>query len=160
MMQETRSLSLPMGQIAVARNNGVLRTLLGSCLGLALYDRRFKVAGLGHIVLPASLGKTETPGKFVDTAVPAIIRQMHELVENERLKLQARIAGGANMFVSTAAGNTIGMQNVEAVVRLLDDLRIPILGRHCGGEQGRRMMLDTATGVVTIDVVGAETITI
>jgi len=149
-----------MGEIAVARSSGVLRTLLGSCLGLALYDRRFKVAGLGHIVLPTSLGRAENPGKFADTAVPEMIRRMQELVDDERLKLYARIAGGANMFISTDSSNSIGMQNMQAVERLLDELRIPIIGRHCGGEQGRRMMLDTATGIVTIDVVGAASMTI
>jgi chemotaxis protein CheD len=160
MMQQTQTRSLPMGEIAVARTSGVLRTLLGSCLGLALYDRRFKVAALGHIVLPTSLGRTAMPGKFADTAVPAMIRHMHELVETEQLKLHAKIAGGANMFTSADAENSIGVQNVQAVERLLDELRIPIIGRHCGGEQGRRMMLDTATGIVTIDVVGAETTTL
>ena len=31
--------SIRMGEMAVAREDGVLRTLLGSCIGLALYDR-------------------------------------------------------------------------------------------------------------------------
>ena len=157
MKQQLRPMSLPMGEIAVARTSGLLRTLLGSCLGLALYDRRLKVAGLGHIVLPSALGRNEHPGKYADTAVPAMIRQMQELAGDERLKLCAKIAGGANMFTSADASNTIGVQNVQAVEGLLADLRIPIIGRHCGGEQGRRMMLDTATGIVTIDIVGAET---
>lgn len=157
MMQQTRPLSLPMGEIAVARTSGVLRTLLGSCLGLALYDRRFKVGGLGHIVLPSSLGRAERPGKFADTAVPSMIQQMQELAGEERLKLCAKIAGGANMFTGGDTGNTIGVQNVQAVECLLAELRIPIIGRHCGGEQGRRMMLDTATGIVTIDIVGVQT---
>lgn len=155
MTPPSRPASLPMGEIAVLRTSGVLRTLLGSCLGLALYDRRFKVAGLAHIVLPRSLGRSDMPGKFADTAVPTMIRHMQELVE-ERLRLHAKIAGGANMFVNADSSNTIGLQNVQAVERLLDELQIPILGRHCGGEQGRRMMLDAATGVVTIDIVGAE----
>lgn len=160
MIQQHRPQSLPMGEIAVARTSGVLRTLLGSCLGLALYDRRFKVAALGHIVLPSSLGRTEPAGKFADTAVPAMIRLMHELAEAERLRLSARIAGGANMFVGGASRKTIGGQNVEAVERILDELRIPIIGRHCGGEQGRKMLLDAATGIVTIDIVGAASTTI
>jgi chemotaxis protein CheD len=160
MMQETSFRTLPMGEFAVARTSGTLRTLLGSCLGLALYDRRFKVAALGHIVLPNSLGRTEPAGKFADTAVPAMIRQMHELAEAARLNLSARIAGGANMFVANDSRNTIGTQNVEAVERILDELRIPIIGRHCGGGQGRKMLLDAATGIVTIDIVGAASMTI
>lgn len=148
-----------MGEIAVARDSGVLRTLLGSCLGLVLYDRRLKVGALAHIVLPAAPEQAEKPGKYADTAVPAMIDRMQELA-TEPLKLRARIAGGANMFAVTDADNTIGRQNADAVERILDQLRIPIIGRHCGGEQGRRMTLDIATGIVTIDIVGAETTTI
>ncbi len=156
MTQQLERPSLPMGEIAVAQS-GVLRTLLGSCVGLALYDPRWKVAGLGHIVLPASLGRTDPPGKFADTAVPAIIRQMHQFVNGERLRPHAKIAGGATMFAMRDSSNSIGVQNVLAVERLLKELGIPIIGRHCGGEQGRRMRLDASTGSVTIDIVGVET---
>jgi len=152
-----RTPSVAMGEIAVARDDGVLRTLLGSCLGVALYDRRLKLAGLAHVVLPSSPGGEERPGKYADTAIPAMIRGMQELAHEERLKLCAKIAGGANMFNTADASSTIGVQNIQAVERILDDLRIPIIARHCGGEQGRKMALDTTTGAVTIDVVGAET---
>lgn len=151
--------SIPMGGMEVSRNGESLRTLLGSCLGLALYDRRLKVGGLAHIMLPASAGRTELPGKFVDTAVPELVRQIQRRAAGELLKLQAKIAGGANMFGATGKLASIGDQNIAAVSRLLDELRIPILGRHLGGEQGRRMSLDTTTGLVTIEIVGAEAVT-
>jgi chemotaxis protein CheD len=142
---------------AVARNNGRLRTLLGSCVGLALYDRKRRVGGLAHIVLPQSRGQAAPAAKFVDTAVPALFQEMAQLVGG-RLELTARIAGGANMF-ATAMVNTIGLQNIEASERILEQLRIPIVGRHCGGEKGRRMSLDTETGIVTIEMVGFDPIT-
>ena len=164
MTLDSRSSSLPMGQIAVAHNQGVLRTLLGSCMGVALYDRRLKIAALSHIVLPRSNGPANgpahPPGKFADTAIPEMIRCMQDRAAADKLKLSAKIAGGANMFGSTDSRNTIGVLNIEAVERILDELRIPVIGRHCGGEQGRRMMLDAANGLVTIDMVGAETLTI
>lgn len=148
-----------MGEIAVAQS-GVLRTLLGSCLGLALYERRLKVGALAHIVLPQSLGRDEHPGKFADTAVPLMIRRMQELTDQSPLRLQAKLAGGANMFAATGAANTIGTQNVLAVERILQDLRIPVTGRHCGGEQGRKMTFDLATGLVKIEIVGAQSVTL
>ena len=46
--------SIRMGEMAVAINDGVLRTLLGSCIGLALYDQNRRVGGLAHVVLPDS----------------------------------------------------------------------------------------------------------
>jgi chemotaxis protein CheD len=148
--------SIRMGEMAVAVNDGVLRTLLGSCVGLALYDRRRKVGGLAHIVLPNSQGRTGLSGKFVDTAIPALIDQVERLA-GPRLTLTATIAGGASMFPTAAASN-IGAQNVEASEALLAELRIPVVARHCGGEQGRRMSLDTSTGVVTIEIVGSDPI--
>ena len=65
--------SIRMGEMSVAADGVQLRTLLGSCVGLALHDRRHKVGGLAHIVLPRARGKTDRPGKFVDTAIPTLI---------------------------------------------------------------------------------------
>ena len=140
----------------MAISDGVLRTLLGSCLGLALYDRKHKVAGLAHIVLPASGGPTVLPGKFVDTAIPLLVRDMEEHA-GSALNPTARIAGGANMF-SSSAERTIGLRNIEASERLLAELRIPIVARHCGGRQGRRVSLDTQTGRVVVEIVGCDPI--
>ncbi|MHC5026196.1 MAG: chemotaxis protein CheD [Planctomycetota bacterium] len=147
-----------MGEIGVARGDArdgdpILRTLLGSCIGMALYDRERRVAGLAHIVLPQSRGQDEPPGKFVDTAVPALIHAMETLV-GRRVKPEARIAGGANMF-ATSVTETVGKRNIEACEQLLAAYDIPLKGRHCGGRKGRRMLLDAGTGEVTIEVVGA-----
>jgi chemotaxis receptor (MCP) glutamine deamidase CheD len=48
----------------------------------------------------------------------------------------------------------IGQRNQEAIEQLLADWRIPILGRDLGGTAGRRLTLDTATGIVAIKVPG------
>lgn len=146
-----------MGQIAVAQGDAALRTLLGSCIGLVLYDRRLKLGGLAHIVLPKSTGKPELPGKFADTAVPALIEQLQRKAGEEKLKLTAKIAGGANMFNQTS-GSTVGELNIQAIEQILAEQRIPVIGRHLGGEQGRRLGFDLATGSVVIEIVGAEAI--
>jgi chemotaxis protein CheD len=148
-----------MGQIGVARDNGTLRTFLGSCVGLALYDRRRRLAGLAHIVLPDSRGQGVPPGKYADTAVKETIRLLRELANGEALHLTAKLAGGAKMF-PFHTGMTIGDQNVLAVEQLLGAEGIAIVARSCGGEHGRRMMLDVASGVVTIETVGVTPNTI
>jgi len=148
--------SIRMGELAVAKEDGVLRTFLGSCIGLALYDRKRKVGGLAHVVLPQSRGETDRPGKFMDTAIPALIRDMKRLAGGA-IEPTARIVGGANMF-ATEVVETIGTQNIEASAQVLEALRIPIVGRHCGGDKGRRMSLDTATGLIIIEIVGSDPI--
>lgn len=148
--------SLRMGEMAVARDGVELRTLLGSCVGVALFDRTQSLGGLAHIVLPDSRGDAKPPGKFADTAVPELIRQIEEQAIG-RPKLVAKIAGGASMFSNTLAA-AIGEQNIEVCEGLLADRRIPILARHCGGSQGRKMRLNTLSGEVIIEIVGQQPI--
>jgi chemotaxis protein CheD len=120
-----------------------------------MYDRRLKVAALAHIVLPDSQGNSTMPGKFADTAVPEAICRLQQLAGGQTLRLSAKLAGGANMFGLAGSGATIGEQNIQAIERLLEQRRIAVVGRSLGGEQGRRMTLDIATGALTVDVAGA-----
>ena len=152
------TVAVRMGELAVCSGDGQLKTLLGSCIGLALYDVRNRVGGLAHIVLPDSRGQDAPVGKFVDTAIPELIGRI-EQVGGNRQKLQAKFAGGANMLC-TSSTTTIGDQNLAAINRELASRSIPIVATHCGGIQGRRMIFRPATGVVIIEVVGSETIEI
>lgn len=147
---------IKMAEIAVMQQQGSMRTLLGSCIGVALYERRRKLAGLAHIVMPDSMGRTQNPGKYADTAIPETIRQMTLLAGVNHLSLTAKIAGGANMFLHVSANNTntIGDQNLLAVEKVLAMGNIPIVGRHVGGNFGRRMVLDVSSGTVQIHIVG------
>jgi chemotaxis protein CheD len=106
--------------------------------------------------LPRSTGATDRPGKFADRAIPALIQRMHEFAGGS-LVLTAKLAGGASMFSVSAAAN-IGQQNIESCEQILSELRIPILARHCGGEKGRRMSLNTTNGIVRIEIVGQDAI--
>jgi chemotaxis protein CheD len=145
-----------MAGIGVAQHRGTLRTLLGSCIGVALFERKLKLVGLTHIVMPDSMGREQPAGKYADTAIPEAIRQMKRLSGVLHLSLSAKIAGGANMFAHVSPGNTnaIGDQNVAAVEKILESLQIPTLGRHIGGTVGRRMVIDVESGAVQIHILG------
>ena len=65
-----------MGELCASSNPGDMLVALGlgSCIGLVLVDRRKGVAGLAHVVLPASEGQRElNPYKFANHAVPELI---------------------------------------------------------------------------------------
>jgi len=159
---ENEGLVVKMAEIGVLQQVGILRTLLGSCIGVALYERKLKLSGLAHIVMPNSTGRDQSLGKYADTAIPETIRQMTAIALGTKLSLTAKIAGGANMFshVSPNNANAIGDQNIAAVEKILADCRIPIVGRHLGGTFGRRMVVDVESGMVQIHVVGQAAIQI
>jgi chemotaxis protein CheD len=150
--------SVAIGQWAVAVAPARIRTLLGSCVGVVLFDRVARLGGLAHIVLPSARGAVDHPGKYADTAIPAVIADFERwLGTRARPRLTAKLAGGASMFqVSPDADSAlnIGRRNQEAIEQILADLRIPVLARDLGGTSGRRLTLDTASGMVAIRVPG------
>lgn len=148
------TISVPIGGFATASCEGSLRTFLGSCVGLAVYDRRLKIAGLAHVVLPTAPAESTLPGKYADSAVPALIAALTSLAAGRRLQLTARLVGGAKMF-AFQTGPTVGEQNVQALEKALDLAGIPVVSRDCGGGKGRRMTLEAANGQITIETLGA-----
>ena len=147
------TISVPIGRWAVASAPTTIRTLLGSCLGVVLSVRRAKIGGLAHIVLPDSRGSTDYPGKYANTAIPALILDLERLAGEPVLKrLTAKLLGGASMFHND--GLDIGRLNAEAVERILAGLGITVLTRDLGGEAGRRLTFDTLTGIVAVKIPG------
>jgi chemotaxis protein CheD len=153
--------SVPIGQWALAAAPCRIQTLLGSCVGVVLYHRAAKLGGVAHIVLPkAPANSVDHPGKYADTAIPALIAEFDRRIgQVSRGKLTAKLAGGASMFQvePTMLENSqlnIGQRNQDQIEQLLSELSIPILARDLGGSHGRRLILDTVSGIVTIKVPG------
>jgi chemotaxis protein CheD len=152
--------SVPIGRWAVATAPVQIRTLLGSCAGVVLYDRVAQLGGVAHIVLPDSRGAADHPGKFADTAIPGMIEDLCQLLGRKtRPQLTAKLVGGASMFATNTAFD-IGRMNREAVERILGNLGIPVLARDLGGGTGRRLTLDTVSGIVSIKIPGGDDYTI
>ena len=156
------TISVGIGHLAIATAPIQLRSLLGSCVGLVLHDRVAKLGGLAHVVLPLSRGEIDMPGKFADTAVSALLAEMErELGRPSRGRVVAKLVGGACMFPISGGqdshpGLNVGQQNHQALERILTSLQIPIVARDVGGTTGRRLTLDTATGLVSIKIPGGQ----
>lgn len=142
----------------VVLDPGSIMTIgLGSCIGIALYDKTTKVAGLAHIMLPDSTQfKSNTnPMKFADLAIPMLIEKMEKQGCSKR-NVVAKIAGGASMFNFSDKSiiSDIGKRNSEAVKKALKDESIRIMAEEIGGNKGRTMILKASDGSVILKVVG------
>ena len=148
--------NVPIGQWKVAKAPVGLRSILGSCLGVVLYDRLGQVGSLAHILLPDSRGATDNPGRYADTAVPAMVAELCRM-RGPAIKssLQARIAGGAKM-IESEGGIAIGEANHQAVRKVLDQLKIVVIASDIGGDSGRNIILNTKTGRLFGKRPGAE----
>ena len=130
--------SVAIGQWAIAEAPTKIQTLLGSCVGVILYHRAARLGGVAHIVLPKSPANGDHPGKYADTAIPALVADFDRWLGRKiRPRLTAKLIGGANMFQMDPAlhqnsGLNIGQKNQEAIEQILTKLAIPILARDLG----------------------------
>jgi chemotaxis protein CheD len=128
---------------------------LGSCVGICIYDVATRIAGMSHIMLPVcetvKEGPLAQPYRFADTAIPILVKKMEQMGAG-RLRMKAKIAGGAKMFA--AAGNNsisnIGIRNVIAVKAALSSLKIGIIAEDTGKDFGRTVFFGASDGMMIV----------
>lgn len=130
---------------------------LGSCIGIAIYDRIKRIGGLAHIMLPDStqFSNVTNPMKFADLAIPMLVEKMEKMGSSKR-NMKAKIAGGASMFNFSDKNmiTDIGSRNGIAVKVALEKAGIPLIAEDIGGNKGRTVTLDADTGAFQIRIVG------
>lgn len=147
-----------MAALAAVKSPDSLITLgLGSCVGIALYDKYSEVGGLAHIMLPSSqeIKNNSNKAKFADTAIDLLIEEMISLGAKKR-NLKAKIAGGSQMFSFNTNNDVlkIGQRNVNATKEKLMELNIPIVSEDTGGNYGRTIELSTKDGSLLVRTIG------
>lgn len=147
-----------MADLRCSGHPGVLTTLgLGSCVGVALYDRLKNIIGLAHIMLPSSqqVNNNTNAAKFADTAIDKLLDDMIKLGAS-KWNIVAKLAGGAQMFAFNDATDImrIGARNVISSKEKLVELGIPIIAEDTGGNYGRTIELYSEDGRLVVKTLG------
>lgn len=125
---------------------------LGSCAGIAIYDRTAGIAGILHCMLPLSKIAREkaasNPYMFVDTGIPELFRKAYELGARKE-RITVKVAGCAQILDDNGHFK-IGMRNHAAVRKILWKNNILIEKEEVGGGESRTMYCSVATGRVQI----------
>jgi chemotaxis protein CheD len=132
-----------MGEMAVSRDKRDVFSVvgLGSCVAVVLVAPERRAIALSHVVLPEARmtgGREAPPGKFADTAIPAMLYALRSL----RVKaddVYALLIGGATMFGHTQSSKLAGVgdRNVEAARQQLVNHGIGTASEDVGGTGGR-----------------------
>jgi chemotaxis protein CheD len=139
------------GEFGLGDHPDVLITLaLGSCVGVALWDRLGHRGALAHVMLPAP--GVQDPGgdlnRFASYAVPAMAAK----IAGTRgvSGLVAKVVGGAAMFNGDTLHASIGARNVDEVRKQLGLLSIPIVAEDIGGRSARTAALHLDSGLLSV----------
>jgi chemotaxis protein CheD len=146
------------GEMYIARRPTVLRTVLGSCVGITFWSRRRGIGALCHAVLPrrppdlpADLAATEG-FRYVDFCISDLARQL-EVLGAVRRELQIKLFGGADVLpVSSkpSARATVGRQNWQAALEVMREENLDIMVSDLGGTRGCTLQFHTGTGEVLL----------
>ena len=147
-------ITVGVGDLKIARAPKVIKTSLGSCVGVVLYDSVQKIGGMLHLMLPNCNNREGKPGKYADTGIPLLLDLMLNQAKSKKNALTARIFGGAKMFNVSSELFDIGRSNIAETERLLKQYSIRITASRVGGTKGHQITLDTETGAVQSRIFG------
>ncbi|WP_128478468.1 chemotaxis protein CheD [Halorussus pelagicus] len=138
-------------EFAVASGDTRLTTSgLGSCVGIALADPTAAVAGLAHVMLPdAPDDDRGKPAKSVEQGIKVLLTELEdEGADLERV--EAKLAGGSQMFDFSGISEAVGERNVERIHATLADRDISVVAEDVGGDYGRSVELTPETWTLKV----------
>lgn len=145
------------GESRLVREPAILRTLLGSCVGIAFCVPRLGLGALCHPMLPRfpvkqALTMTRSAGRrYVDYAVRDLARQFDALGAR-RDEVEVKLFGGGDVLLTgnDATRPTVGRLNIEVAIKVLEEEGFCIIASSLGGQRGINIYFNTQTGEVLL----------
>lgn len=155
---EIEEVYLQPGEMFLARRPTVIRTLLGSCVGIAFWNKRLGVGALCHAMLPrcpqglSPRIRPEVGYRYVDYAIHDIARQF-EAVGARRHEIEVKVFGGADVLLSgsdMSSRDTVGSLNCDRALEVLNAEGFRIIASSLRGITGVNIYFNTANGEVLL----------
>ncbi len=124
-----------------------ITTVLGSCVAVCLWDQRHGGGGMNHFMLPLWNGEGLATPKYGNIAMERLLEYVLAIGARKE-HLVAKVFGGANLLATSSAACPIGARNIELAINQLEDWRIKVVASDLGGRCGRKVIMNTMSGVV------------
>ena len=154
------------GEFHLARQPSVLKTVLGSCVGVSFWFPRLCFGALCHGILPRCPQGTDSEDidlaegfRYVDFAIHELLRQFLRCGATPR-DLQLKVFGGGDVLPvvrETPNRRTVGRQNLEVANEIIEKEGLLVLASDVGGSLGRSIRFNTGTGKVLLRRLAALT---
>ena len=149
------------GESCMMTEPAILRTVLGSCVGIAFLIPRLGIGALCHPMLPrypatppvdASIAAGR---RYVDFAIRDLARQFERLGARPA-DVRVKLFGGGDVLPTTNASSraTVGKLKAETALDVLNECGYPIVASSLGGTSGVNIQFNTETGEVLLRRLG------
>ena len=134
------------GWVYASQDPVVIETVLGSCVSVFLFDARLRCGAANHIIYPQAPPDQPTT-KYGDVAMRVLFHLMHAFGSHS-VDLTARLVGGASIADNLASLAAV-TENLAIAERSLRRQGVAVVSRETGGNRGRKVAFETATGRLT-----------
>jgi len=144
------------GQVFVSAEPKSIVLILGSCVGVCIWDAVNAIGGATHYLLPSWDGVGVASPRYGNVAISMLLQKLLEAGAN-RGELRAKIFGGGCLFQSMREPGSnreqhLGGRNVETALEVLAKAHISVVSTVVGVDRGQRIVFRTDTGDAEIKV--------
>ncbi len=157
-MSFPKEITLHVGGVHASAEPTVIKTLLGSCVAVCLWDERARVGGMNHFLLPDGRpdGPRDEATRFGVHAMDCLVGEMLKLGADPR-RVIAKVFGGASVLALAGTAGSVPQANVAFVRAYLTREGVPVGATSVGGTLPRQIRFFTDTGKALVRrVVGNE----
>lgn len=132
-----------------------IRTILGSCVAVALWHPGRRIGGMCHYLLPKRAGHRsakDLDGRYGDEALEMLLREIRAKRAHPP-EFEAKLFGGGYMFSrdycpGKSCSGQIQDRNISAASELMARHGLKVKARHLGGQGHRQVIFDIWSGHV------------
>jgi chemotaxis protein CheD len=155
---ELAEVYLQPGEMFLAREPTIIRTLLGSCIGVTFWSKRLGIGALCHAMLPkcpedsSKRLRPEVGYRYVDYSILDIARKFDELGVH-RAEVQVKVFGGADVLLGgsvTLDRPTVGSLNCDSALDVLCAEGLQVMASSLRGTAGLNIHFNTGSGEVQL----------
>lgn len=141
------------GELYFGDQDTRIRTILGSCVAITLWNPQRRIGGMCHFMLPsrgASHGAA-LDGRYGDEAIHLLLREIRR-TRSAPGEYEAKVFGGGNMFPNMRHQGAlhVGRRNIETSLRWQQHHKFRIKARHLAGHGHRNILFDLWSGDVWV----------
>jgi chemotaxis receptor (MCP) glutamine deamidase CheD len=142
---EPEDVTLYIGGIFASGEQAVIRTTLGSCIAVCLFDPVAVVGGMNHYMLPDCSAAVAEPGRYGVHAMELLIGAIQR-AGGSRGRLVAKIFGGGHVIDTREHDESVPSRNIAFIQKFMAEERIHVATLDVGGYLPRNVKFETWTG--------------
>ena len=164
--KELSIITLKPAEMLISERPTIVRTVLGSCVAVTMFNRRLGISAICHALLPErseesgdDVQETTNPYKYVNSVIPLMVKRLRDYGVQLQ-ELEVKVFGGADTLRSETEGSSlhpVGKSNINAVFRALKVQNLRLTTSDVGGVFGRKILFYTHSGEVLLKRIKSRT---